>query len=209
MPEYYVTSNTFTPHSNLSVGGVARVKARVLIIKADWYEQANSGDYHFFEGDKVKRNLVASVPDRDVFSIVETKEAYQGDFITDLTDDENPDEDICLDCQYHDLLESEAFWDKVWDIVDSWHEPDEPETAEPRPELASGASPTTSIISEVEHWKDLNGTEIWGFHTPKGFVDVYTKQSAVECREQYIQGYRNWGYLTDMSGYTKVEETIQ
>jgi hypothetical protein len=121
MPEYYVTT-----HHDPSTE-----TARVQVIKADRYEQADSGDYHFYIADPTgapgnKKILVSSVSNRGIFSIIESEQAYQGDFLANLGDEDETD-DVCIDCRNQELLESDEFVDAVWDIVHAFLAPDYPE----------------------------------------------------------------------------------
>ena len=122
MPNYYVLTH--------SEGD----KSRTLVITADFFEK--DGDaYNFYVGgspNSMARGgvLVASVPIRRVFAITETEKAFQADWIDNLAVNDEPS-DVCIGCEYKDLLESEAFWDRVWDVVEAYHEPDDDESAPP------------------------------------------------------------------------------
>lgn len=99
--------------------------------------------------------------------------------------------DVCTDCRNEELLESEEFFDAVCDIVQRLNEgPDELEEDE-------------ATTPEIERW-ETKGAARWGFQTPKGFVDFYTKEDAEYGLESYLNGKTNWAYL-DLTVYTKKE----
>lgn len=104
---------------------------RNLVIEADRYQyNATEGNYEFFKkDDKADTQKVATVTSRAFLAIVE-KNAEKADFYEHYDvnqDEEDETDDVCLDCRFAELLESEDFWNAVWEIVEAWHEPDDPE----------------------------------------------------------------------------------
>lgn len=203
MSEYYVTSNTICRGNS--------PQARTLVIKADYFvTDSSNGNFNFFNRDNEsagKHVLVAFVNPRDVLAITE-KDSFQADWVDDIYDgeeDDTTDDDTCLECRFKEFLDSEEFFSEVWDIVHAYHTEDDPGSGE-----QSGlVQPVTSVISNVEHWKDQSGIDKYGFHTPDGFVDFSRKVYAVDGRTQYINGERGWGYAKNLQYWTRVMETIQ
>jgi hypothetical protein len=108
---------------------------RNLVIEADGYHACNDNHYEFYTESENKRTTVAIVPHSpNIFSIIKN-EAEKSDhyYVYDWNEEDRKEaefpapepSDVCLGCQYSDLLGSEAFYDAVWEIVDSWHGPDE------------------------------------------------------------------------------------
>ena len=197
MAIYYVKTGEFTSPSE--EGPVSRT----LIIEADYYDHINQNDYAFYRKnpvDKKAKILVASVPQRDVFAILE-EEAYQEDYIAGYSEDE-PDED--------------EFFDRVWDIVSLWHEPDPEDhicdeclAAEQVQPVPVPDTPVAVPDAEpvVEHWSN-GDDDVWGFQTPNGFVhfsDRLSAESGLESHKKY-PGI-NWLYQ-DLTGYSKVVEYV-
>ena len=90
---------------------------RNLIVESDYFEHNNPDSYDFFTKEEGKtRVLVASINAHSVLGVVEYEEAFKADFY-----DDGPN-----------LLGSEDFFNAVYDIVDSYHEPDEENSEGPQ-----------------------------------------------------------------------------
>ena len=179
MPEYLVTT-----HDN-----------RNLIVESDYFEHNSPGSYDFFTKEEGKtRVLVASINAHSVLGVVEYEEAFKADFYDDGPEDDEPS-DICLGCGVKELLGSDDFFNAVYDIVDSYHEPDGPE-------------PLTVFQGQYK------GSKSWGFwfFDDKREVRVFVPFGARDYAEHGLQrhkdGERNWG-TWPLSETTPVEETIQ
>ncbi len=165
MPEYLVTT-----HDN-----------RNLIVESDYFEHNNSDSYDFFTKEVIgkTRVLVASINAHSVLGVVEYEEAFKADFY-----DDGPN-----------LLESEDFFNAVYDIVDSYHEPDGPE-------------PLTVFQGQYK------GSKSWGFwffddkREVRVFVPFEDRDRAEHGLQRHKDGERNWG-TWPLSETTPVEETIQ
>ncbi len=165
MPEYLVTT-----HDN-----------RNLIVESDYFEHNNSDSYDFFTKEVIgkTRVLVASINAHSVLGVVEYEEAFKADFY-----DDGPN-----------LLGSEDFFNAVYDIVDSYHEPDGPE-------------PLTVFQGQYK------GSKSWGFwffddkREVRVFVPFGDRDRAEHGLQRHKDGKRNWG-TWPLSETTPVEETIQ
>ena len=185
MPEYLVTT-----HDN-----------RNLIVESDYFEHNNSDSYDFFTKEEGKtRVLVASINAHSVLGVVEYEEAFKADFYDDGPEDDEPS-DICLGCEFKELLGSEDFFNAVYDIVDSYHEPDGPE-------------PLTVFKATVKG--NGNPTPQWGFwFEDKEKGSVFVNFSEKEYAEEGLEAHKKlsnpegfWG-THPLSNVIPVEETIQ
>lgn len=203
MATYYVKTRAEFIGSTLEDLGY---QSRTIIVEADKFvvnEQTGHYDFHKYgEVSKKAPYLVASVNARDVLGVFE-EEAFQADYIAGYSENE-PDED--------------EFFDRVWDIVSLWHDPDpedlicdECRAAETIQTVQTVPVPDTPVavpdVSPViEHWTKGDGADVWGFQTPQGFVDLYDEKSAQECLDTYKK-YPDTPFLhKDLTGYTKVED---
>lgn len=190
-------------------------EGRNLIIAADYYKQdTSSAVYNFYKSAEVSKKapvLVGSVNAHAVLAVLEFEDAYQADYDNaDPLDDEDDHDDTCLDCRLDNFVESSAFFDSVWSIVDFYLSPDnqedapsEDETAFPVPETPT-AVPDQVNEPEIEHW--VNGDKEWyGFQTPDGFVHFSDKGYVEDGLRQYREGYDGWSY-EDLTGYTRLED---
>ena len=153
---------------------------RNLIVESDYFEHNNSDSYDFFTKEEGKtRVLVASINAHSVLGVVEYEEAFKADFY-----DDGPN-----------LLGSEDFFNAVYDIVDSYHEPDGPE-------------PLTVFQGQYK------GSKSWGFWFFDDeqeicvFVPFGDRDHAEHGLQRHKDGERNWG-TWPLSETTPVEETIQ
>lgn len=110
MPEYIVKND----------------RDRNLVIEADRYNyNATEETYEFFKkDDKADIQKVATVTSRAFLAIVE-KNAEKADFYEhyDVNTEQDDTEDVCLGCQYADLLGSDSFFEAVANIIDCYHNP--------------------------------------------------------------------------------------
>jgi hypothetical protein len=111
MPEYIVT--TYQDRNQI-------IRAKQV------FQNIDLGTFEFRDEDGV---IVALVPQNgNLLSIVEFDEAYQADFYDSYTPaDDDPDDDVCLECQAEALADTDAFQEAVLGLIDAWHE-DEPDT---------------------------------------------------------------------------------
>jgi hypothetical protein len=108
---------------------VKTVNDRNLVIEADSYAlNYNQTAFEFSKDDKV----IASVLNNpNVFAIVETDSVLSDHYSVydwNVEDEKEELDDVCTNCRNQELFDSEEFWDAVWEVVEAWHEPDEPET---------------------------------------------------------------------------------
>lgn len=207
---------------------------RNLIIAADYYKQdTSSAVYNFYKSAEVSKKapvLVGSVNAHAVLAVLEFEDAYQADYDNaDPLDDEDDHDDTCLDCRLDNFVESSAFFDSVWSIVDFYLSPDnqddpsgpeigEPSTllGNPRTDIPAPSFPVPEIPTAVpdqvneekypiEHWRSKNDTEWWGFNTPNGFIHFTSKQNAEDTRGVVEQDSTGWAYL-DLTGATRLED---
>lgn len=159
---------------------------RNLIVESDYFEHNNSDSYDFFTKEEGKtRVLVASINAHSVLGVVEYEEAFKADFY-----DDGPN-----------LLGSEDFFNAVYDIVDSYHEPDGPE-------------PLTVFKATVKG--NGNPTPQWGFwYEDKEKGSVFVNFSEKEYAEEGLEAHKKlsnpegfWG-THPLSNVIPVEETIQ
>lgn len=187
---------------------------RNLVIEADRYNyNATEETYEFFKkDDKADIQKVATIPNRAFLAIVES-EAEKADFYEhyDVNEEEDDTEEVCPGCQYADLLVSDAFFEAVANIIDCYHNPAHqedtpPEAIQPVPVAQAAIPDVPKEEYPVEHWKDEDGKDWWGFHTSKGFVNFIKKKHAEEGREsQIVNPDSLWVYL-DLSKAIKVED---
>jgi hypothetical protein len=176
MPEYFVRTNS----------------DRVICIEADTY----GFDYtrRFFDFKK-EGNVLASFNSNDVLAIID-KTVYQGEFSA-INDEESED-------LFREFLDSDEFLDAVYGVVEAWHEPDT-ETPE-EAEEPQGTAQSADHSYPIEHWKNDNGDETWGFWTDRGFVYFSYEDGAEFGRNTQIKNpSQTWSYK-DLTGYTKVED---
>ncbi len=189
---------------------------RHLVIEADRYNfNVTERSYDFFKkNDQAGTNRVATIfyNPANILGIVEADSDHEDFYFHDEagldSDYSGPDEDICDECQladeYGDLLESQVFWDAVCDIIERWHEPSEVKPV-PVPETPT-AVPDQATVDPIQHWRDKNGEEWWGFETPKGFVHCDSLDFARTCYKIDQEDGPNgsgWAYL-DLTGATRL-----
>lgn len=171
MPEYFVTTHA------------ENEKTRVLVIKADYFV-INDQTYDFHNSSTIEKPkaLVASVPIRNVFAVTEIDQAYQGDFLSNLNHEDDDSQN---------LLESEEFFDEVYDIVTLWHEPDDEEP-----------------LAKVEE-RLWYGHPQWGVVAEGRFIPFFLDQYyAKEQAENYVSGaWRQ--YTSEPVEECPLAETIQ
>lgn len=179
MPTYFVkTRAEATPETG-------ELLSRSLVIEANFFEY-DDGNYNFF---KDNRKLIASVPNRDVFAVVE-EEAYGTDYFFYPPDYEDLEDDwVCDGC-----LGAET----------------DPEiSAVPVPETPVAVPDARDESYPIEKWQFPDGDIQYGFHTSKGFVNTQDNLSfAKECRSVHRNSPDQlWSYL-DLTGATKLEENL-
>ena len=175
--------------------------SRSLVIEADKFETSpDFGTFDFYR----EHLLVASVPSRDVLAVVE-EDAYQGDYLFDLETEPDDSDDVCLDCRFKEFLESEEFFNEVYEIVEAYHSPDDYEDVpDPLPE------PLTIYKAVAPVYP--NGA--WGFwynDDTKGDVFVpfgMNRAYAETGLDQHTKGTRDWR-VTPLDKTTAIPETIQ
>lgn len=200
-------------------------EGRNLIIAADYYKQdTSSAVYNFYKSAEVSKKapvLVGSVNAHQVLAVLEFEDAYQADYHNaDPLDDEDDHDDTCLDCRLENFVESSAFFDSVWSIVDFYLSPASEEGAVPETEKPRTDIPASFLVPEtptavpdqvneekypIEHWREAHGKDWYGFHTTKGFVHFSDKRWAEEGRETQISSPDGWVYL-DLTGATRLED---
>jgi len=175
--------------------------SRSLVIEADKFETSpDFGTFDFYR----EHLLVASVPSRDVLAVVE-EDAYQGDYLFDLETEPDDSDDVCLDCRFKEFLESEEFFNEVYEIVEAYHGPDDyGDVPDPLPE------PLTIYKAITPDYP--NGA--WGFwynddtkgdvFVPFGISRTYAETGLVA----HIKGTR-WPVTTPLDKTTAIPETIQ
>ena len=177
-------------------------EGRNIIITADRFEINNFGNYVFFTNG----NIVASVNGPSVLVVSEFDEAYQADFFNDEPDEdetEDDHDDTCLDCRLEEFTQSPTFFDEVYSIIDFYFSKDNQEPAAcPCAETAPAPEPYP-----IQHWKDKDGDEWYGFWVKGGFVHFSTKASAEFGRGQQIKNTDEpfWSYK-DLTGATRLED---
>jgi hypothetical protein len=161
---------------------VKTFKNRNLVIEADHFEATNGALYSFFK----EGILVASVPVHAVFAVVE-EVAFREDFYSVDDLDEDDTDDVCKDCRFSEFLDSEEFFNTVYDAVEVILSDDEPKLV-------------------IEKWVNKGGDVQYGFQTPEGFVNFSDSLDSAETGLKiYLCGEKLWEYL-DLTGYTKVED---
>ena len=166
---------------------------RNIVIKADYFTQVESGEYHFLNGHKPSNNLVAAVS-QHVLAVIEDDTAFVTDWYDEPEEEEDHD-DTCLDCRILEFLDSQEGFNAVADIVEG--------VLGYREELANDPPKP-----EIKHYVN-GGKHVWGFQTPKGFVDFSEKDYAQAGLKSYLEGdVDGWTY-NNLGGFSKVKETIQ
>jgi hypothetical protein len=183
---------------------------RNLVIEADSF-RATSGPsnevtgYVFYKCDSAQNSsehsnqlgtsislvrTVANVSSSGVLAIVEN-DAWKGDFYSVDDLDEDDTDDVCKECRFSEFLNSEEFFNTVYDAVEVILNDDEPES---EPKLV------------IEKWVNKEGDIQYGFQTPDGFIHFGNSREFAESGlKTYLGGEKTWGYL-DLTGYTKVED---
>ncbi len=246
MPTYFVKTQAFfdgvTSSITRTVSG--RNLSRTLVIEADEFRINPAAlTYDFYKSNPVAKKaaiLVASVPQRDVFAVL-NDEFYQNDYfytpqnfedledLEDEDDDEDDHDDTCLDCRLEEFVNSDAFFDEVYNIIDFYLSPtNEPEVLpssvpytaagetrsylgipiEPRTDVPAGPSTTVPDAQNypIEHWRTTDGEDWWGFQTTLGFVHFTSEESAGWGRETHLtHPGTKWDYK-DLTGATRLED---
>ena len=199
MPTYYVKT----------IGTIfqdAKAFSRTLLIEADSFRlNKDTRTYEFLTAAKTAKKapiIVASIPQNEVFAVLE-EEAYLADYLYDL--------------------DTDAFSDAVFEMIDYWHEhadDEEPDfvPGEPQPDPPSGVEPvpvpeTPVAVPDpepfpIEHWIDQKNKHWYGFNDGSGFVHFSNKVGAEYGRESHIKYNRtsdSWSHL-NLTGCTKVED---
>lgn len=177
MPTYFVKSRT------LSVPPDEGLLSRSLVVDAHFFEH-DDGNYNFF---KDNRKLVASVPSRDVFAVVE-EESYGNDYFFYPPD-------------YEDLEDEEDDW-----VCDECLGAD-PEPV-PVPQTPTAVPDARDESYPIEKWQTKDGRIWYGFHTPNGFVHFLSEDSAKWGRTtQRVNSETIWSYK-DLTGAIKLEGNL-
>jgi hypothetical protein len=219
MPTYYVKT----------IGTIfqdAKAFSRTLLIEADSFRlNKDTRTYEFLTAAKTAKKaqtIVASIPQNEVFAVLE-EEAYLADYLYDLDTDEPEIDDVCLDCRAQEIIDTDAFSNAVFEMIDYWHEhadDEEPDfvPGEPQPDPPSGVEPvpvpeTPVAVPDpepfpIEHWIDQKNKHWYGFNDGSGFVHFSDKVGAEYGRESHIKYNRtsdSWSHL-NLTGCTKVED---
>jgi hypothetical protein len=108
---------------------------RNLVIEADRYTRNSTYDIEFLKDG----NLVATIPNNTPILAIVANEAEKSDHyhVYDWNEEDAKEEvensdDVCLDCRNEEFLNSEEFWNAVWeiawDVAEAWNSPPEEET---------------------------------------------------------------------------------
>jgi hypothetical protein len=186
MPIYYVKSATYS--------GDQGPQSRVIAIEADYYVTSEHGDYEFIKrgvGSQDNRT-VATVQGRDVFAVFE-EGARRSEFLEDLAvEDVEDSDDVCLDCRFSELLESEEFFDAVCKAYDVIQQAD----------AESEELPTI-------HKRKYRGDEYWGFLNDDGnFVPFFSRLDAEDGWKVRPELKTRWSTLP-IHETELVKETVQ
>ena len=187
---------------------VKTVDYRNLVIEADRYSlDPTERTYEFFakdgDGSRATKKVATVFFNPELLAILEDK-AGKADFYNryDVNKKEAETDDACLRCRFLEFLQDPEFFDEVYSIIDFYHSPDnedEPAQTVPGPGVPAEKYP-------IEHWRDKDGDEWWGFHTDEGFVHCESESFAQTCRECHLEDpVPLWSYL-DLTGATKLED---
>ena len=188
----------------------------VTEVEADRYGTTNSGIFEFYKKEDGGSALVASFPAHATLSVVEAEEAFQGisllDEVLDANDEPGDPEDcceecgndICLDCQFEDFLNSEEFITAVAevaaDVVQEFCG-----TPEPPPEVVE-----LPVLTVLKATLKKTGTVDYGFITPEDkFIEFSTEANAEGGLGYYQDDVVGW-IESDLAEYTfsKIEPEV-
>jgi len=184
---------------------------RNLVIEADSYGLDYTQTSYEFTKDG---NKVATIPASPYVFAILLNDVEESDYywVYDWNEEENKEnetetetDDVCLDCRFKEFLESEEFFNEVYEIVEAYHSPDDYEDVpDPLPE------PLTIYKAVAPDYP--NGT--WGFwynddtkgdvFVPFGISRTYAETGLVA----HIKGTR-WPVTTPLDKTTAIPETIQ
>jgi hypothetical protein len=187
----------------------------VTEVEADRYGTTNSGIFEFYKKEDGGSALVASFPAHATLSVVEAEEAFQAISLLDEALEENdepgdPDQpedcceecgnDICLDCQFEDFLNSEEFITAVAeiaaDVVQEFCG-----TPEPPPEVVE-----LPVLTVLKATLKKTGTVVYGFITPEDkFIEFSIEANAEGGLEHYKDGVVVGWIESDLAEYTFAE----
>jgi len=168
---------------------------RATGIEADSF--ALLGDEYQFkqkDANDTSETTVASLNKHAVFAVIED-DAFLGSFYPDDEDqDEGPEDDqdeddMCLDCRILGLLDSEEFYEAVVGVIESHCNG----SGEDTPPEAEPLTPQTPEVPKVNHYRDKDGDEFWGFSLPDDptqIVDFEEENHATTGALAYSQGYQ-------------------
>ena len=192
---------------------VKTIHDRNLVIEADKYNfNATENAYEFFKKDERAdtRKVATVLYSPEILAVVEN-DTEKADFydVYDLNAEDNEDEcdDTCLDCRLEEFTRSDTFFDEVYSIIDAYYSKDnQDEPAECPCSETAPAQPEPSIPYPIEHWRFEDGTEWYGFWTPKGFVNFAEEVWAEDGRLSQISNpEQTWAYI-NMTGATRLED---
>jgi len=182
----------------------------VTVVEADSF-YTNAGAYVFYntttEGP-VNSTAVGNFRTEHVVSVIED-EAFETHFPAH-EDEEDPEETgeeeecgecdgVCLDCRFKELLDSDEFFEAVYDVIEAR----EQATSEMEAEDAE-AEATAPEVGPVEiRWNSDREYFEYGFTTPKGWVgfnraDKDDKETAEESRAEYLGGGEESWFFEDI-----------
>jgi len=184
---------------------------RNLVIEADSYGLDYTRTSYEFTKDG---NKVAAIPASPYVFAILLNDVEESDYywVYDWNEEENKEnetetetDDVCLDCRFKEFLESEEFFNEVYEIVEAYHSPDDYEDVpDPLPE------PLTIYKAITPDYP--NGA--WGFwynDDTKGDVFVpfgMNRAYAETGLDQHTKGTRDWR-VTPLDKTTLIPETIQ
>ena len=159
---------------------------RVTVIEADSYALLSNGEYAFTNKTEEPggEHKVASVNAVATFAVIED-DALLGSF---CPDDEDSEEDGIEEADK--LLESEDFYEAVVSVIESHCGGGD---AEDTPPEAEPPVPEVPGVPKVNHYRDKDGAEFWGFVTPEDptqIVDFSQETYAKTGASDYSQGCR-------------------
>ena len=171
-------------------------QSRTLILEADSFRlNKDSATYEFLKASETAKKastIVASVPQREVFAVLD-EEVYLADYFAGYPEDE-------------DEPEVDLVWDECPGCPECMPPTEEIPLPVPVPETPVAVPDPPTQLFPIEHWVSPYGYSVYGFQTPGGFIGSTGKESALYYQESYAN-YPNSGWVyTDLNGYTKVED---
>ena len=168
---------------------------RNLVIKADFYLKfslSGGSGYGFYNKVEGQGPVLVGSVGPHVLAVIEQQNAFVDDFYDLPEKDDTPCDD---ECQTAELLESQLFWNAVWDVIEAWHE--KAEDPPPEVETPTPAPVPEDAIFKIQRRKVLSTGKIWyGFvWGDKGFVNFSTLSWAKAGVEELTKGFQNWATI--------------